>query len=76
MTPLLLKLPRALAHDPAPVGVREEDVVEVGDQPHRHLELAVGSGSPGQIEELASGLVTERLQPWAQALEYRTHREA
>ncbi len=46
--------------DPAPVVVREGDVVVLGQEPRRRRRVRVGARCIGQVEELAAGLVAER----------------
>src|SRR5256886_3887449 len=66
----------AWGQDPCSVSVREQDVVEVGEQSHRHWKRRVWSRCTRQVEELDPLLVAEDLEARTQPLEALAHREA
>ncbi len=51
-----------MGHDPRPVGVAKQDVVEVGQQPDRRMDLAMRPRSSRQVEELMSVLIAKDLE--------------
>ena len=57
------------AHEPAAVGVAEQDVVVLGQEPGRGGRVRVGSGGVGQVEQLAAPLVPERPQVRPEAVD-------
>ncbi len=48
-----------IRHEPAPVGVGEEDVVVLGQEPRRGRGRGIGSRGVRDVEELAARLVAE-----------------
>jgi hypothetical protein len=51
--------------------VGQQDVVELGQEPHRDRRLRVGARGVGEVEELLAGLVAEGHELRAQRLERR-----
>ncbi len=61
--------PVGLVHDAGAVGVRQEQIVELGEQPGRRREcVLVGPGRVGRVEELDAVLVAERHEAGPQPL--------
>ena len=58
-----------LFDDAGPVGVGQEDVVVVGQEPGRRVGVGIGARGPGEIEELGAPLVAEDAQARPQALD-------
>ncbi|OLB96509.1 MAG: hypothetical protein AUI15_14060 [Actinobacteria bacterium 13_2_20CM_2_66_6] len=54
----------------------QKDVVVVGEEPDRRVDLPRGSRSSRQVEELLAPLIVEHLELRPQALERRPQREA
>ena len=52
-----VQLRREAAGDPAPIGVGEQDVVVLREEPHRRRHVRVGDRPVGDVEQLAPGLV-------------------
>ena len=59
----------SLEEHPASLGVREQDVVVLGQEADRRGRVRIGPRRVGQVEELAAVLVAERPQPRPQALD-------
>ena len=58
--------------DPTPVGVGDEDVVELADEPWRGGRRWFRERPVGEVEELVALLVGERAQQRPQAVERRS----
>ena len=57
----------------APVRVREQDVVVLGEEPDRRRRVRVGPGRIGPIEQLAAALVTEPTESGRDAIDDFAH---
>lgn len=56
-------------HDAAAVGVRQQEIVELGQEAGRGRGVLVGAGCVGQVEEFGAALVLEDEEPGPQAFE-------
>ena len=52
--------PTFVAHEAGTVGVRQQHVVVLGEEPRRRRRVGIGPRCVGQIEQLAASLVAER----------------
>ena len=59
--------------EPAAVGMREQHVVVLGQEPRRRGDVRVRAGRPGKIEQLPSVLVAERLEARPEPLHDLAH---
>src|ERR1700694_2079504 len=76
--PVAAEHPEVLARgqDARAVGVAEQDVVEVGQESHRHVDAWVRARGLRQVEQLAALGIPEGFQARPQALEDLAYRQA
>ncbi len=55
---------------PGPVGVREQRVVELGQEAWRGRHVGLGSGGVGKVDELTTGLVVKDADARSEALHH------